>query len=55
MIFSFSPFHFPFIEIQSRILREHVYLFIYAFSTFLNKDTGFSSLLHILICVDGKQ
>jgi len=28
MIFSFSPLHFPFIEIQSRIVREQPYLFM---------------------------
>lgn len=55
MIFSFSPFHFPFIEIQSRILREQGYLFIYAFSSFLIKETEFSSPLHIPVCVIGKQ
>lgn len=55
MIFSFSPFHFPFIETQSRILRERGYLFIYAFSTFLIKETEFSSPLHIPVSVDGKR
>lgn len=43
MIFSFFPFHFPFIEIWSRILREQAYLFIYAFSTLLIKEMGFSA------------
>lgn len=42
MIFSFSPFHFPFTEMQCRILREQAYLFIYAFSALLIKEMRFS-------------
>lgn len=36
-----SPFIFPFIEIQSIIVREQAYVFIYAFPTLLIKETEF--------------
>lgn len=55
MIFSFSSFHLPFIEIQSRILKEQAYLFIYAFPALLIKKTGFSPFLHVPVCTDRKQ